>query len=48
MTGAASDAAYLQVTEETIYIQAPLLCIPVLVRTDIFKASVGKDSIVIF
>lgn len=39
---------YLQVAEETAYIQAPLLRVPVLVWTDVFKASVGKHSIVIF
>lgn len=44
----ADTLVYLQVAEETIYIQAPLLRVPVLVWTDVFKAGVGKHSIVIF
>lgn len=43
-----ASLVYLQVAEEAVYIQAPLLRIPVLVWTDVFKASVGKHSIVIF
>lgn len=39
---------YLQVAEEAVDIQAPPLHVPVLVWTDVFKASVGKHSIVIF
>lgn len=40
--------AYLQVTKEAHQIQTSLLCIPVLVWTDMFKTSTSKYSIVIF
>lgn len=43
-----SRSLYLQVTKETSQVEAPLLRVPVLVRTDILKASIGKYSIVIF
>lgn len=39
---------YLQVIKETSQIEASRLCVPVLVRTDVLKASIGKYSIVIF
>lgn len=42
------SSVYLQVAEETADVQAPLLRVPVLVWTHVFKASVGKHSIVVF
>lgn len=44
----ADTLVYLQVAEETIYIQAPLLRVPVLVWADVLEAGVGKHGIVIF
>lgn len=43
-----SHSAYFQVTKETSQIKASFLCVPVLVRTDILKASVAEYSVVIF